>query len=319
MPQKVSARGKVLLTGEYAVLDGAMALALPTHFSQSMEVKYIKKSEIITWSSRELGKEWFSATFDNDLGILETTDRNIALTLRALISTARIAVGSHQFLWGASVVTDTDFPLNWGLGSSSTLVALVAIFSGANPYLLLASTIGGSGYDVACAMASGPILYRKELPAYPEIKPVSLNHEISSKLYFIYSGKKQSTQAEVDRYRNLPAEMKADAVQRVSEISRRIAEVSDFQEFCTLISEHNHIVASLIQREMPLTGFSDFPGVIKPLGAWGGDFLLAASAEPYEVAKGYFKDRGYPTAFSYPELIYEKPRRIFQRTYHLCI
>ncbi|MCS6981678.1 MAG: GYDIA family GHMP kinase [Flavobacteriales bacterium] len=319
MSRKVSARGKVLLTGEYAVLDGGMGLALPTHFSQSMEVKYLKKGEMTKWSSRELGKEWFSATFDNNLEILETTDWDTAFTLRTLISTARIAVGSHQFLRGASVVTDTDFPLTWGLGSSSTLVALIAIFSGTNPYLLLASTIGGSGYDVACAMASGPILYRKELPAHPEIKPVNLNREITSKLYFIYSGKKQSTRAEVDRYQNLLPKTKIEAVQRVSEISRRIPEVYDFQEFCTLIHEHNHIVAGLLQREMPLKEFSDFPGVLKPLGAWGGDFFLAASAEPYDVVKEYFNDRGYSIAFSYPELIYEKPRSKFQRTYNLYL
>ena len=32
--------GKLLLTGEYFVLDGAMALALPTTVGQSMKVRY---------------------------------------------------------------------------------------------------------------------------------------------------------------------------------------------------------------------------------------------------------------------------------------
>jgi len=46
--------------------------------------------------------------------------------------------------------------------------------------------------------------------------------------------------------------------------------------------------------------FSDFPGSIKSLGAWGGDFVLAASASP---AENYFKTRGYTTYFAYHDFI----------------
>lgn len=37
--------------------------------------------------------------------------------------------------------------------------------------------------------------------------------------------------------------------------------------------------------------FEDFKGVIKSLGAWGGDFVLAPSKED---PTNYFNERGYP-------------------------
>ena len=37
--------GKLLLTGEYAVLDGAKALSIPTRFGQSLEVTSIADNQ----------------------------------------------------------------------------------------------------------------------------------------------------------------------------------------------------------------------------------------------------------------------------------
>lgn len=46
--------------------------------------------------------------------------------------------------------------------------------------------------------------------------------------------------------------------------------------------------------------FPDFPGEIKSLGAWGGDFILAASNED---VINYFKSKGYPTIIRYSDMI----------------
>ena len=56
--------------------------------------------------------------------------------------------------------TRLDFDPNWGLGSSSTLIANLAQWANVNPYELLKLTFGGSGYDLACATAEGPIYYQ---------------------------------------------------------------------------------------------------------------------------------------------------------------
>jgi hypothetical protein len=46
--------------------------------------------------------------------------------------------------------------------------------------------------------------------------------------------------------------------------------------------------------------FDDFRGVIKSLGAWGGDFVLAISKDN---PTAYFKERGYEVVIPYSEMI----------------
>ena len=46
--------------------------------------------------------------------------------------------------------------------------------------------------------------------------------------------------------------------------------------------------------------FADFDGSIKSLGAWGGDFVLAASEQnPTE----YFSRKGYHTVINYCDMV----------------
>ena len=42
--QKFYSHGKLLITSEYAVLDGAKALAVPTKLGQSLKVKSIEQA-----------------------------------------------------------------------------------------------------------------------------------------------------------------------------------------------------------------------------------------------------------------------------------
>ena len=57
--QTFYSNGKLLITGEYVVLDGAKALALPTKFGQSLVVKQGPKNQI-KWTSFDSDKSiWF--------------------------------------------------------------------------------------------------------------------------------------------------------------------------------------------------------------------------------------------------------------------
>ena len=49
--------------------------------------------------------------------------------------------------------------------------------------------------------------------------------------------------------------------------------------------------------------FADFPGTVKSLGAWGGDFVLVLSPWPAEQTMAYFNAKGCPTVLSYNEMI----------------
>ena len=60
------AHGKLLLTGEYFVLDGALALAMPVRFGQSMtmDIRTDNSPYEMRWVSQdEKGDPWFSGSW----------------------------------------------------------------------------------------------------------------------------------------------------------------------------------------------------------------------------------------------------------------
>ncbi|MEO0404215.1 MAG: GHMP kinase, partial [Bacteroidota bacterium] len=61
---RCESRGKLLLTGEYLVLDGALALSVPTRFQQSMQV--ISQNDVaqIEWLSHDPSGLWFHGHFE---------------------------------------------------------------------------------------------------------------------------------------------------------------------------------------------------------------------------------------------------------------
>ncbi len=62
--QKFHSHGKLLITGEYVVLDGATALALPTRYGQTLEIKEIQEP-VIKWKSIDhQGNTWFEEEFE---------------------------------------------------------------------------------------------------------------------------------------------------------------------------------------------------------------------------------------------------------------
>ena len=79
--------------------------------------------------------------------------------------------------------------------------------------------------------------------------------------------------------------------------------VTYFEDFCTLLQVHESILARCLDREPIQQQYPDFNGVLKSLGAWGGDFLLAATEWSYEEVKAYFQEKGLTTIFKYQDLI----------------
>lgn len=162
--------GKLLLTGEYVVLDGATSLAVPTKFGQDLIVEPIKEPQLIWGSFTHTGECWFEASFDLPKLRLTSATFNsdkegsaefIAETLRDILQEAKRL--NQEFLnteHGFIVKTNLTFPQNWGLGSSSTLINNVATWANVNPFTLLWNAFSGSGYDIACAKHNTPILYK---------------------------------------------------------------------------------------------------------------------------------------------------------------
>ena len=72
--------GKLLITGEYVVLDGAVALAVPTTVGQSLTVETISEEKILWKSLDEKGQIWFEdelfITSDGSLRSNKKTDES---------------------------------------------------------------------------------------------------------------------------------------------------------------------------------------------------------------------------------------------------
>lgn len=297
------ARGKLLLTGEYFVLDGAMAVALPVNYGQHFRVE--AATENLHWRSLEAdGQLWFEAIFSlPDLEILQTSDAGIAQTLVSILR----ACCSHNpaFLTeqtGFSITTYTDFPRSWGLGTSSTLIAAVGRWAKANPYAVLFDTLGGSGYDLACAYADGPILYQLT-DAKPRVQAADFQPVFADHLYFVFLGKKQDSRAGITRYRT-QARGNGVLLEKISALTRRCLLATHLLEFEAILAEHEQIISQALDlsRAKDLF-FSDYWGEVKSLGAWGGDFILVTSQRPMEETRAFFNERGYTVFIPYQNMV----------------
>ena len=166
MPPKLTfqANGKVLLSGEYLVLDGALALGIPLNLGQRMTVMEGSGSEIVWQSHRPNGETWFTGKFDLfGFDPIKSSDPKISARLKEIFEAAVRLNSDFLSKWRKyHVNTYLDFEPDWGLGSSSTLVSCIAEWADVDPFDLMENTFGGSGYDIACAKAKGPILYHTD-------------------------------------------------------------------------------------------------------------------------------------------------------------
>ena len=307
------AHGKFLLTGEYLVLKGALALALPLKLGQSLQASLADTdTHRMHWIASQPDKHWFSVLFDTDtLEPISTDDPAKAEKLSSILKAVR-QLKSDAFL-GCDMRfhTHLDFNPEWGLGSSSTLIANLARWANVNPYELLKMTFGGSGYDIACATAEGPIYYeiKTEVPEpiegpTPMVEPIHFTPPFADHLFFIYQGQKQSSSKEVRAFlaKANPTDLQKD-IEAVSEISRAVPKCESLDEFGLLMQCHERIIARCIGQEPVQKRFPGFEGVLKSLGAWGGDFILAATEWTENQVKEYFKRKGLEVIFGYEKMV----------------
>ena len=293
--------GKLLLTSEYAVLNGAEALAIPTKFGQYLKVK-TTHDDLFHWESLDhKSKPWFTATFrveQSILAIVTTNDSDKGIRLQNIIGTAQNLRSSPLRLNGTKVSTELEFDQNWGLGSSSTLINNIAEWFKVDAFTLLRESFGGSGYDIACAKTSSPIVYATT-NGISSFSPVQLHWSFTEQLYFVYLNKKQNSREGIANYKRLNL-ITASIIDRLNTLTKHIINAQNGSTFDELINEHNDIISGLIK--MPSARaewFPDFKGSIKNLGAWGGDFIMVRSDND---PKSYFKNKGFNTIVSYKEM-----------------
>ncbi len=301
----LKANGKFLLTGEYLVLKGALALALPLKFGQSLEVETFDFDEKrLQWEAFRPEGKWFSVTLNRDnLVNISTDDPDKALRLSQILQSVK-QLNPKAFEGNdLSFTTRLDFNPNWGLGSSSTLIANLARWANVNPYQLLKLTFGGSGYDIACATAEQPIYYQL-VDGEPIVDTIDFKPLFADHFFFIYQGQKQSSSKEIKAFlaKANPVDLQKD-IEAVSEISRAVPKCESLDEFALLMQCHERIIARCIGQEPVQKHFPDFEGVLKSLGAWGGDFILAATEWSETQVIEYFKGKGLEVILGYNDIV----------------
>lgn len=294
--------GKLLLTGEYTVLDGAIALALPTVFGQELLVQE-NNSETISWKSYDWDKSvWIDVVFSFSEIIKNNfvSDNSFEQKLSEILFQAYLL--NPKFLEknkGYQVETQLTFPRLWGLGTSSTLINNLAKWLKINPYELLKNTFSGSGYDIACAENHTPILFRLE-ENNPVIEPIHFKPEFSDNLFFVYLNKKQNSRSAIASYYNKQFRI-SKTIKEINRITTGIQQTKSLSEFTHLLEKHEAIMSNVLEMQtIKETFFADFKGTVKSLGAWGGDFVLVVSKEN---PANYFKQKGFEVVIPYKEMI----------------
>ena len=300
--QKFYSNGKLLLSGEYLILDGATGIGLPTALGQEMLVSNSDLDGILSWESLdETGDNWFIGSYSlPDLKLLGYTgQQKVAHTLQSILLEAKKVnptfLDSNQ---GIHVTSKLQFPGDWGLGSSSTLINNIAQWSKINAFELLFNSFGGSGYDIACAQIDLPIIYELNQGS-PQFESVNFDPSFKDKLYFVHLNKKQVSSEGIKAYKR--KKVNQDTIQDISNLSNRLLTVTSLDTFNEIIKKHESIVGELLGVEpVQQRLFPDFPGQIKSLGAWGGDFILVSGDTS---TKAYFNKKGFQTVIPYVSMI----------------
>lgn len=299
------AHGKLLLSAEYMVLFGSKALALPLNQGQTLERIRSDNRGAFSWSAYFGDERWFYAWFDpQNLGVLETSDMDKATWLQEII---RACIGEmpafQQDLFNWDVVTRLDFPPSYGFGSSSTLIALLAEWAEINPLDLHSRISGGSGFDVACAVAEGPIIYYLR-DGSPHYRHVPFRPGFSRHLYFVWLGKKQPTASHL---REVEGRINPDyeTIHHFSELTGQMCDAATLDEFKALMEEHEERLSAILGMEPVSSRFDGLPGCIKSLGAWGGDFAMIATEEDQDTLEDYLKHQGIRVVYNYNDIVYD--------------
>jgi mevalonate kinase len=303
MQQTFYSNGKLLITGEYLVLDGAKAFALPTKFGQNLIVEKGINQEI-KWKSYDADKSiWFEDTISfSDISKERNPEsESVKSTLIAILHEAFVLNPDFINLSeGYTITTELGFSKSWGLGTSSTLINNIAQWLRIDAFVLLKNSFGGSGYDIACAQNDTPILYHLE-QGKPIVEKVIFNPPFTKDIYFVYLNKKQSSKTAIASYNINKKNNLARTIALNDKITFESLKATTIKSFASAIEKHEADMSNILEMQTVKESlFPDFNGTIKSLGAWGGDFIMAITTEN---PNNYFASKGYGTIIPYDEMI----------------
>ncbi|BAO55444.1 GYDIA family GHMP kinase [Nonlabens marinus] len=295
-----SAHGKFLLTGEYAVLDNVDALAMPLKLDQRLIIQPRDDQQVVWKSYNADGSLWLDVQF-SIADLRNDSFDHVNPVFKKLLQILKSALqlsNYTNFYNGFDAVTQLDFDRKSGMGTSSTLIAMIADWVGCDAYKLQFESFGGSGYDIACARATSPIIYNYN-ETEPLVQAISYEPEFTDQLFFIYLNQKQNSRESIARFNT--EKLTTEIRQQLNEMPKRFLETeNDLQAFENVIYEHESIVAGLIgAKPIKERFFPDYQGAVKSLGGWGGDYMLVTGTDN---SLNYFKGKGYHQILNWEEV-----------------
>ncbi len=301
MTGQIFSPGKLLLTSEYTVLDGALALALPTKWGQEFFFEeHSDNKTLITWEAYHQNKLWLTAVINYESW--EVVECNNLLATQFIVNVLKNVqtLSSKKLLGNCSyhVKTNLQFPSNFGLGSSSTLMNNLAVWADLNAYQLNELCLGGSGYDIAVAKENSALLYQL-LDNERRIETINFAPKFKEEIIFIHLNQKQDSREGINMYRSkvkLP-----QLIQEFSELTKQVLKCEGLEEFSKIMELHEQKLSNfLLINTVKEKYFSDCSVFVKSLGAWGGDFVMSCKFSGFQ---DYFSERGFSTVFEWNEII----------------
>ncbi|UOE41395.1 GYDIA family GHMP kinase [Chryseobacterium suipulveris] len=297
---KIFSPGKLLLTSEYAVLDGALALALPTKLGQEFFFEEIEDGNShISWIALHQESLWLNVQIEyRNWEIINANIPEAAFILKVLKNVQQLSSirfkGNNSYL----LRTNLQFPANFGLGSSSTLMNNLAEWAQVDPFRLNEISLGGSGYDIAVAKEKSAILYQNS-GNERFIEKVVFNPDFRNDLIFIHLNQKQDSREGINLYRS--KEKSATLIEEFSNITKELLNCKDLEKFSELMGIHERKLSAFLGiTAVKEKYFENCPVFVKSLGAWGGDFVLSRKFSGFQ---DYFSGKGFSAIFEWDDLI----------------
>ncbi len=299
---KLFSPGKLMLTSEYVALDGALVLSVPTTYGQ--DFFYEERSDVknrIFWKTFEEGKLWLEAEIDYSSWTIISTNNSEAATFIVKVLKNVQQLSSIRFSSDNSyrLESNIQFPRNYGLGSSSTLMANLSKWAEIDAYLLNEMSLGGSGYDIAVAMEMSPVLY-SNLNGKRTVEKVEYKPSFSDELIFIHLNAKQDSREGISLYKSL--EKPNGFADEFSKLTIEIFNTGKIDAFSNLMNYHETTLSKFLKiPTVKQKFFEDCPEFVKSLGAWGGDFVMSRKFDGFNT---YFSGKGFTVIYDWSDIIY---------------
>jgi mevalonate kinase len=263
MKNVFKANGKLLISGEYLLMRGAKALAVPLLLKHSLVLEK-STDDYLHWTALHPGGVWFDESYSlpHLKSIKNLAPEKSEFLRNLLLNAVSLNTLFAEEIRAKKVTTTLDWDINWGLGSSSSLIALIAQWAKIDPYSLHLSVSSGSGYDVFCASSPDPIIYSRNSEK-PVVQTVPFMPTFHDMLYLVFLEKKQNSANAVSWF-NSTINVSMRSIDEISRLSEVLLHAGCLDDFMIAMKAHEKLIGEVLGL-VPVKQrlFPDFQGEIK--------------------------------------------------------